>query len=40
MINNPHAHILEGGEPGKLCQAPLEFKRRIDSQGLLDPGKM
>jgi len=40
MINKPHAHILGGGEPGKLYPTLLEFKRRMDPQGLLDPGKM
>jgi len=39
-INNPHAFILEDGKQGQLNPAVIELKRRFDSQGLLNPGKM
>ncbi len=39
-ISNPHTYILEDG--GKLSVDPgqLAMKRRLDPQGLLNPGKM
>ena len=40
MINNPHVFILEDGKQGQLNPAVIETRRRVDPQGLLNPGKM
>jgi FAD/FMN-containing dehydrogenase len=40
QINNPHVYIVEDGKQANLNPAVVEFKRRFDPQGLLNPGKL
>lgn len=39
-IFNPHTFLLEEGGMKRVDQAQLDFKRRADPKGLLNPGKM
>ena len=39
-INNPHVFVIEDGKQGNLDPAVLAMKRRLDPQGLLNPGKL
>ncbi|MGF1482619.1 MAG: FAD-binding oxidoreductase [Cyanophyceae cyanobacterium] len=39
-IFNPHAYTIEEGGMKQVDHAQLNFKRRADPQGLLNPGKM
>jgi len=39
-IFNPHAFTLEDGGMKRVDQEQLDFKRRADPKGLLNPGKM
>jgi FAD/FMN-containing dehydrogenase len=40
LIANPHTYILEDGGMKQVDPAQVEFKARVDPQGLLNPGKM
>lgn len=40
QINNPHVYVVEDGKQNSLDPKVLEFKRRFDPQGLLNPGKL
>jgi FAD/FMN-containing dehydrogenase len=40
QINNPHVYIVEDGKQNNLDPAVVAIKRRFDSQGLLNPGKL
>ncbi len=39
-IANPHTYILEDGGRKTINYAQLNFKRQVDPEGLLNPGKM
>ncbi len=39
-INNPHVYVVEDGKQHNLDPQVLEFKRRFDPLGLLNPGKL
>ncbi|MDJ0690451.1 MAG: FAD-binding oxidoreductase [Xenococcaceae cyanobacterium MO_188.B32] len=40
FIANPHVYTIEDGGDKKIDTAKVEFKRKIDPYGLLNPGKM
>ncbi len=40
FIANPHTYILEDGGRKSVDVAQLEFKKKVDPYGLLNPGKM
>lgn len=40
MIFNPHTYILEDGGMKSVDVEQLEFKKKVDPYGLLNPGKM
>jgi FAD/FMN-containing dehydrogenase len=41
FVANPHVYTLEDGSRHKRANADqLGFKREVDPQGLLNPGKM
>jgi FAD/FMN-containing dehydrogenase len=40
FIANPHTYILEDGGRKTIDPVQLEFKKRVDPYGLLNPGKM
>ena len=40
QINNPHVYVVEDGKQNSLDPKVLEFKRRFDPRGLLNPGKL
>lgn len=40
FIANPHTYILEDGGRKTVDVAQLEFKKKVDPYGLLNPGKM
>ena len=39
-VFDPHTHILEDGGMKAVDPVQLEFKRRVDPHGLMNPGKM
>ena len=40
FIANPHTYLLEDGGRKTVDQAQLNFKKKVDPYGLLNPGKM
>ncbi|MGB3496397.1 MAG: hypothetical protein WBA57_26965 [Elainellaceae cyanobacterium] len=40
FIANPHTYVLEDGGRKSVDVAQLEFKKKVDPYGLLNPGKM
>ncbi len=40
VIFNPHTYLIEDGGMKMVDLAQLQFKERVDPQGLLNPGKM
>ncbi|NJK35620.1 MAG: FAD-binding oxidoreductase [Oscillatoriales cyanobacterium SM2_2_1] len=40
LIANPHTYLLEAGGMKTVDRAQLQFKRLVDPQGLMNPGKM
>ena len=40
QINNPHVYVVEDGKQNSLDPKVLEFKKRFDPLGLLNPGKL
>ena len=40
FIANPHVYTIEDGGDKKVDLDKVEFKRKIDPYGLLNPGKM
>ncbi len=40
IIFNPHAYTIEAGGMKQIDPKQVNFKRQVDPQGLLNPGKM